>query len=285
MLILATMFPENKNYSLTENSPLVSVDVRLKDTHSSVDFDYDAYHKEAERVGLKPEAHSRHINIIKPGIIKNGSYSPIDGSIDVAATKHPNKTLAHELKHAADDEDNLLEIDSRYAIGKVGTISTLPLGAVNTAAAVGSIMGNEKSEQLLRGPLPLLALGVGSATLVGYFSHPAERRARKAGSEVLADPIILTEKDKAWHKKLINRYTPVVAMVALALVAGLKTDSKTQTPSVIPPEKQLERNLSPEQLPQVDRRRVIIKGVRKNGHQTPKPPENIPGKNPAPNQD
>lgn len=186
---LSTLTPE----TVPDHAPIVAFDVELGKTHSSVDFDYAAYAEQAEQVGLSPEdAAALMIRVAKPpqGSI-TGYYRPrsenYPGFIYASMNDSVNKTLAHELQHAADDAEGKLISDLRHKVGMIGVrLSSTALG-IGTGALVTSIVSKIAElppalESTLEygSPSALIASTALGAWIYGYHFNPHEMAARHA---------------------------------------------------------------------------------------------------------
>lgn len=172
---------------IPDGAPTVAMDIKLGEQYGRVDFDYDAFKREADRQGMPTEAREELAITIKPpakGLDRTGgAYWPSNKTISVSAGDKVNKRLAHEMKHATDDANGDLVMGRRYPVGQ------LSLTAMNYIAPTTIGLNIAKWTELL--PIAEAAtitmngtiVALGGAAVYGYFMHPAERRARKAEAE------------------------------------------------------------------------------------------------------
>lgn len=179
----STALKQEQVLGLSEDAPVVSMDRELGKKYGYVEFDYEAFGEEAERLGLSPQRASELSITInaKSGLDSDlGRYQPSKKLVMTTAGKHSNKVLSHELQHAADDEAGIL--GSTPSLGyRVGILAgrlmplTVPLNIANAAAVVS---GSELAERM-HTPIFALTLLGGLASL-GYWRNSSEVRARKA---------------------------------------------------------------------------------------------------------
>ncbi len=113
---------------LHDNSPTVSVDINLGKKMEWVDFDYAAFDRQADRLGLPVEARSEvSVDILANGPTKwaRGLYTPSEKLIEVKAGRSTNKTFTYELQHAADDANGIAVRDNRERVGTT-SVALLP---------------------------------------------------------------------------------------------------------------------------------------------------------------
>jgi hypothetical protein len=182
---------------LREHYPVVSVDIGMGKKFRDVSFDYEAFEREADRMGMPIEASSA-LTIKLPGIrffkSSRGSYSPRKSLIEAGINrqKQANKTLRHELRHAADDANGSLEIDARHVIGSLATRIGGPVGNGYMLGQATELLGKHP---FLVDSLPYRStfIVLGGLSVWGYVFHPMERRARKSARQN-KEPIITLEK-------------------------------------------------------------------------------------------
>ncbi|MGC1176575.1 MAG: hypothetical protein WA843_00750, partial [Candidatus Saccharimonadales bacterium] len=183
---------------LSENAPIVSMDIRLGKKYKLVDFDYDEFSQEANRLGLSEEdVAGTPISIEKKGLlnIRKGFYD-MDGDkgIRVKASRKVNSVLVHEVKHKADDSKGLIEKGMSYRVGRAGLVVGNKLGVpTGVAAGIAAGAGSKTAEHFITGPYPI-AMGALAVAAAGYVFHPPERRAKRAAKESTANIVTLVKK-------------------------------------------------------------------------------------------
>jgi hypothetical protein len=209
-------------YILDEAAPLVLMDTRLGKKHSNVDFDYEAFMWRAVTYHDMSDENITKLSLyIKPSrrftFGGRANYLPGANDITIKARKQQtaNKSLRHELKHAADDADGLLKANVRYIVGK---LAIYPLVVTELAMLLGVIAELEN----VRLPVVAKDVAIGSfcataASVVGgYTFHPMERRARKAARAKKQD-IIGMER----HKPLLStKLKQIISEIITSPVGG-----------------------------------------------------------------
>lgn len=169
---------------LREDDPIVSMDIALGKTYDEVDFDYDAFRDEAERLGMSPQdIGGMSVRLKQPRLLDTkGGFYDVNGDkgIIVNANHKVNRRISHELKHKADDVNGRLKKDTKYKAGRFSAIMADKLVGLGAAGGVAAVAGSEIAEKVIASPYYLTVLGGTALMSAGYFLHPAETRARKA---------------------------------------------------------------------------------------------------------
>ncbi len=171
---------------IPENAPTVSMDINLGKKYKSVDFDYAAYDKASDAIGLSENGRSQqHIHVTGPGrSLVNGVHSGEGHLISVKPRRDDkaNNTLRHEMKHAADYENWLYRgKDPMYRAGLVAGKLIVPYTVLLAASAVGSVAGVPGAKETFDSAL-LGSPAVSYPSLAGYYFHPKEVGARNAAA-------------------------------------------------------------------------------------------------------
>lgn len=185
---------------LSEDSPIVSMEIRLGKDYDFIDFDYDEYAKEAARLDLDPRV-NESLNIELGGFhrgmtlrkVPRTRANPTEGIIQASVRDEINADLAHEMQHIADGD----VMDGRYVTGQLAKLACLPL----TLMPPVIMLATEKNGHLDIVP-DAIAYGIWLAGLGilnkvykwGYTSHPAELRARQAEKESTAKIVTFQKK-------------------------------------------------------------------------------------------
>ena len=185
-----------------ENVPIVSFDINLGKKYQFVDFDYEAFDEEANRLGISDEDKGGLSIEIKrkPSLINyrsRGSYW--ENHISVVSRKKVNQSFSHELKHYADDKVEPLTIDTRYRIGKFSGYALA--GLINAGLlelAIGEMPGPKQDEIFHHADdRRIFGAAMGTAFLArlwGYTLNPVEVRARKAAKQSQANIVTLDKR-------------------------------------------------------------------------------------------
>ena len=151
----------------------------------------------ANRLGMSPEDTSKlSISIGGKGQLRTakGSFSSLSESIGLKAKPTINRSLAHEMKHAADHASGTFENDGRYVAGRLAQLATVPAavgwGAAEIAGALGNHIGEYTSD-----PLALVAGAIGALSVWGYSLHPLELRANNFANQNNLQVISLVENN------------------------------------------------------------------------------------------
>lgn len=177
----ATHLTANASTRIPENATTVSFDVRLGKRYQYIDFDYQAFETEANRLELPSEEWPKLSIHYEGG--SGGLYEPEKKKIHVgmAAIHGASHTTSHELQHAADDAKGLLEcFDTRSRIGavsRIGVLITMVPGIVSVAAMPFS--SSETLAGIEHGTAATLAAMV-AGFIYGAWYHPQETRALHA---------------------------------------------------------------------------------------------------------
>lgn len=174
--ILPRSYEVNTQQIEDRHLPQVSFSTKIGRKVKFIDFDYDAFFSEAEKMGIPKEyTQNLSVNITTPIPLVHGSYSSSEKSIQVSfkGNKKTNKILAHELRHAADDTHGKNKSSIPNIIGSLGLISCIP----SAITYYGTLLsGNESINNL---SFRAYALSC-AAHLTCYTFRPIEIRARKA---------------------------------------------------------------------------------------------------------
>lgn len=176
--------------TLPDHYPQVTFDVSLGKKYENVDFDYNSFAEEANRLGVAPEDIDKlsiNIGAKLPG--KNGVYYPKNVTIDIAAKKTANKTLSHEIQHFSDDLQGNLIFDPRIIIGDIATRASLPTSLTSLGLSVGYHARYIGAEITSAGVATCFM--VAGAAIWGYSNHPIEKRAEQAAKDSTAKIITL----------------------------------------------------------------------------------------------
>lgn len=179
---------------LTDNDPIVAFDARLGERYEFMDFDYDAFAEKAASSGLAPSGIGGLKVQINDGPMFyqiRGHYNPVDKRMVVRAGRRADKTLAHELQHAADDINGTPSDLRRLKIGIAAnkTMHGAMLPEVIDVTKVGHI-----PEAVIHGSAVAVAASL-AVFAWGYHQHPAEKRAR-AAEKTVPNKIITMQKKK-----------------------------------------------------------------------------------------
>ena len=193
--------PAQENY-FNENFPVVAVDISLGKRYDNVDFDYQQFDGEANRLGIA-DADKGELSILiknRPPLLPGyaGDYKPVKSHIDVGVGRNVNKTLTYGMKQYADDKAGLRAGNIRYKVGQVGMV-LLQLDVVVAAAAEANILPKGFDTYFLNGPSEQAAAFYGLLWFVGYRLHPTERRARQAAKQSQASIITLEQKTEGQY--------------------------------------------------------------------------------------
>ena len=171
-----------------DGSPTISVDASLGKRFKKIDFDYEAFDKEADRLGMPLESRS-NLSIAIGDRGSGNFYNPNTRTINIEAGARAHKAFVHELQHATDDTNDILKEDTRFKAGNFGrktAIYSAPVSAMNAGAAWLAPIGVR--QELL--PINIaITTAVGSIALMylfGYYRHPLELKARKAEAESMS---------------------------------------------------------------------------------------------------
>jgi hypothetical protein len=192
----------SESNGIPNNAPTVVMDIRLGEKYDHVGFDYGAYSRLAERLGIA-ESGSSDLNIHITSALKiiDGSYYPEERTVTLKAIPGLiNKNLTHELQHAADHYSGTLKRDIRFYVGNIAAYFSLPLAAASVASAPAAVYAENNSNHLLVTSYcsVFAATMIASvSTLYGYTLHPNERRARNASRQNIARVISLLPSPRA----------------------------------------------------------------------------------------
>lgn len=164
-----------------DDLPSVSFDIKLGEEYESVGFDVDKFRALADEYGMDVQARKDvSINITSRKSRRyQGYYMPSKKEICIVNLKKDhktNETFAHELKHAADDAEGILEVQPRrYIAGKLALAAANYITAGVITFDVASIFHQfPQAASYCVASAPVLNM---SAAIIGYRLHPSERRA------------------------------------------------------------------------------------------------------------
>lgn len=189
--------------TISENAPVVSMDIALGKKFKNVEFDYDAFDREAERIGMS-QGHRGKLKIrLHDEGEKYGEYFPSDKVIELKATSDASKGLSHELQHATDDENGIPFDDLRnrlaYRVNNILTSRAFLPATISSvlsypaALAIGSPTLENISANMNKG----VGVVIGSlaiAQVYAYWMHPNERRARMTERSTKEQIVSLVER-------------------------------------------------------------------------------------------
>jgi hypothetical protein len=159
----------------TDPMPIVTMDVKLGQQYSFIDFNYEQFNQEADRLGLSDEAKDKLSIGIKPRLPGGGNggvYQPYAKSLYVRASNGVNKSLVHEMKHYADDEEGLIRLSPRHVMGKLGLLALLSTGSISIVTDAVQMAQGNFNYFLGTHPLDAIAIGTGFGWLWATTSIP-----------------------------------------------------------------------------------------------------------------
>jgi hypothetical protein len=189
--------------TISENAPAVSMDIALGKKFKNVEFDYDAFDREAERIGMS-QGHRGKLKIrLHDEGEKHGEYFPSDKAIELKTTSDVSKSLSHELQHATDDENGVPFDDLRNRLAyRANAILTSKVFLPATTGSILSypaalVIGNPTLENISEDMSKGAVIAIGSLALVqfyAYWMHPNERKARMAEKSTREQIVSLAER-------------------------------------------------------------------------------------------
>lgn len=203
--------------------PRVWMDTGLGKKYNYVDFDYAAYDRAAEEVGIPRDDRALEFGVARSLGLGNRGYYTTDKTLCVRAGRDVNKSAVHEMTHAADEANDILGDSGtiRYELGNMGNFGIIPSGLVTLGSEIANRILTEHpllfeltNEASMFGLFTTVTLG--GLAVWGYVMHPDEIRARRAGRKNKEHIIALEKKtlhsrassfvvDKA--RKAIARYS------------------------------------------------------------------------------
>ncbi len=161
--------------------PEVSFDIRIGKKYRYVDFDYDAYFQKATEMGMTPEQIAAvSVHFKKPSYSPlRGGYNRYDKKTEVRMARRANKTLVHELKHAADDTKGKLGNPVINVLGNIGNLSYLPLLGTDLAVDLVQLAGNTKVLESIEANAARGQNVAWFLIMTCYYLTPKEIRARR----------------------------------------------------------------------------------------------------------
>jgi hypothetical protein len=189
--------------------PEVSFGIELggKYPGAVIDFDYGAYFRLADKIGMdREQASAQKITFSKKisssnilNFVVAGTYSRFTKETKIKPKiTGSNWILSHELMHAYDDNRGKLSHPARTLLGNMSTLVLLP---ISTLFFVNNLQNNNDflSEEFYSGNISKLYFGAVLANISLYYLSPAEIRARKSSIQNREKVFSITHPD-------INRY-------------------------------------------------------------------------------
>ena len=173
--------------------PAVSFSTNLGQNFENVDFDYDEFLKVAREIGLSDET-ILNLNI-DIGNLKEvaGIYYPDTKSVWLNQGDDINNFLAHELSHALDDQNGVMQLGREQKIGQ----RAVRLAPYVIGMQLGSIsletFGPEYLHRLGDG-LNYTSLVIVLLAIALYTNDPEEIRAREIGERYENQEVITLQE-------------------------------------------------------------------------------------------